>query len=93
MIDPREIHRLETILVVIESSFSDHGLSLYRSSGLLDKFKGGTECACLSLSLFCIYKIPLMSPKGMHRDPFEYCTELTTGESVDGDHWGFEESC
>jgi len=50
-------------------------------------------CVSFSLSLFCIYKIPLMSPKGMHRDPFEYCTELTTGESVDGDHWGFEESC
>ncbi|GAA6059128.1 hypothetical protein JCM10212_003875 [Sporobolomyces blumeae] len=40
---PADVQRLESILATIESSFSDHGLSLYRSSGLLDRFKAGTE--------------------------------------------------
>ncbi|GAA5918930.1 hypothetical protein JCM5296_003834 [Sporobolomyces johnsonii] len=36
-----ETQRLESILVAIETSFSDYGLSYYRSSGLLDRFKRG----------------------------------------------------
>ncbi|GAA5971819.1 hypothetical protein JCM21900_000699, partial [Sporobolomyces salmonicolor] len=36
-----ETQRLESLLVAIETSFSDYGLSYYRSSGLLDRFKRG----------------------------------------------------
>lgn len=49
---PKEIQKLESILCVIESSFSNHGLSLYKSSGLLDKLtKQGIECKTLPPSL------------------------------------------
>ena len=41
---PQEIQRLEQILTVIESSFSTHGLTSYRSSsGLLEKLET-SEC-------------------------------------------------
>ncbi|GAA5937984.1 uncharacterized protein JCM15063_005431 [Sporobolomyces koalae] len=39
----REIQTLEQLLTVIESSFSDHGLTSHRSSTLLDKLQQGSH--------------------------------------------------
>lgn len=49
---PHEVQRLEQVLVALESSLSDHGLTCHRSSGLLDKLKSGTECAPLPFPFF-----------------------------------------
>ncbi|GAA6025790.1 hypothetical protein JCM11491_003226 [Sporobolomyces phaffii] len=45
---PLEVQRLELILTAIESSFSNHGLSLYRSSELFDRFRAGVQWIHLS---------------------------------------------
>ncbi|GAA5908511.1 uncharacterized protein JCM6883_005570 [Sporobolomyces salmoneus] len=47
-IPPQEVQRLEQVLSTLEGSLSDHGLTLYRSSGMLEKFKSGIEWIHLS---------------------------------------------